>query len=177
MNNSPAPLAPSPSPTSSTRRRADADLGCLITKQMTTAGRIEHLSAQTVFEQRLARCYQQAIAARAACEEMSELLDLSGLETMLSEGQGRSALPMARLAAKLGLGPEHVELVWSIVACSVDGRLVPHLEALGGAHARRGLSPAVYAMLARVDDDSVAQLAHWLPPRPPPLGHRPPGGA
>ena len=73
MNNSSAPLVPSASQTSSARRRAAADLGCMITKQMTTAGRIEHLSAQTVFEQRLARCYQQAIAARAAVEDMSEL--------------------------------------------------------------------------------------------------------
>src|SRR5689334_24112211 len=103
MNDSAAPLVSS-SPAGSGRRAAD--LGCLITKQMTTAGWIEHLSAQTVFEQRLARCYQQAVAARAAVEDMSELLDLSGLEAMPSEGHGRSALPMARLAAKLGLGPE-----------------------------------------------------------------------
>src|SRR6185369_8748997 len=52
--------------------------------------------------------------------------------------------------------------VWCVVACSVDGRLVPHLEALGGVHARRGLSPSVFAILAELDDDSVARLAHWL---------------
>ncbi|MEO7729432.1 MAG: AAA family ATPase, partial [Kofleriaceae bacterium] len=70
--------------------------------------------------------------------------------------------PMARLARRLALRPAQVELLWTVVACSVDGRLVSHLEALGGAHARRGLSPSVYAMLAELDDDSVAQLAHWL---------------
>src|SRR5689334_3899725 len=70
--------------------------------------------------------------------------------------------PMAELARRLDLRPEHVELVWAIVACSVDGRLLPHLETIGGGHARRGLSLSVYAMLAELADESVAALAHWL---------------
>ncbi len=71
-------------------------------------------------------------------------------------------LPMARLAARLALLPRQVDLVWAIVASSVDGRIVPHLEALGGAHARRGLSPAVHAILAELDGDTAAELARWL---------------
>ncbi len=73
-----------------------------------------------------------------------------------------SDAPMSRLARRLGLDREHVELLWAVVACSIDGRLLPHLESLGGGHARRGLSLAVYAMLAELGDDSVAELAHWL---------------
>ena len=70
--------------------------------------------------------------------------------------------PMASLIGRLALAPQHVDFVWTAVACSVDGRIVSHLETLGGAHARRGLSASVYAMLAELDDDSVAGLAHWL---------------
>ncbi len=70
--------------------------------------------------------------------------------------------PMMQLARRFDLQPEHVELIWTIVACSVDGRVLPHLETLGGGHARRGLSVAVYAMLAELADDTVAALAHWL---------------
>ncbi|MDB4953736.1 MAG: ATPase central domain protein [Myxococcales bacterium] len=76
-----------------------------------------------------------------------------------SEGDGAN---MVELARRLSLRPEHVELVWAVVACSIDARIVSHLEALGGAHARRGLSPAVYSMLAELDGDSGARLAHWL---------------
>src|SRR5881394_3951235 len=132
MNDFSALLVPPVSQLSSAPHRPVANPGSVITNQMASAGRGEHLSAHTVFEQRLARCYHQAIAARATVEDMPELLDPSGLESTLSEGHGRSVLPMARLAAKLSLSPECVELVWNIVACSVDGRLVPHLEALGG---------------------------------------------
>ncbi len=70
--------------------------------------------------------------------------------------------PMSRLARRLGLAREHVELLWAVVACSVDGRLLPHLETLGGGHARRGLSLSVYSMLAELGDGTVADLAHWL---------------
>ncbi|CAN5770922.1 hypothetical protein BH11MYX3_BH11MYX3_27450 [soil metagenome] len=70
--------------------------------------------------------------------------------------------PMSRLARRLGLEREHVELLWTVVACSIDGRLLPHLESLGGGHARRGLSLSVYAMLAELGDDTAADLAHWL---------------
>ncbi len=86
--------------------------------------------------------------------------ELAAIERELPADEGD--LPMARLARRLGLRREHTELVWTIVACSIDGRVIPHLETLGGAHARRGLSPSVYAMVAQLGDDSVAHLAHWL---------------
>jgi hypothetical protein len=118
-------------------------------------------SAKQIFERRLARTYRQALRARAEAEKMAELAEdararLAELPLLADDG------PMAELARRLALSPEHVELVWAIVACSVDGRLLPHLETLGGGHARRGLSLSVYAMLAGLADESVAALAHWL---------------
>jgi len=124
--------------------------------------------SRVAFEHRLARTYHQAIAARAGLEAMPELVEAANARLAAMSDADDAAevdLPMARLARWLGLSPEHVELTWCVVACSVDGRLVPHLEALGGAHARRGLSLAVYAMLAgipEIGDGSVARLAQWL---------------
>jgi hypothetical protein len=118
---------------------------------------------RVTFERRLALTYQQAIAARAVVEEMEELAEAANAElAKLGDVAVSTELPMARLASRLALRAEHIEFLWCVVACSFDGRLVPHLEALGGGHARRGLSPAVYAMLAGLDDGSLARLAHWL---------------
>jgi hypothetical protein len=117
--------------------------------------------ARAAFRRRLARTYQQAVRARAAVEQMHELA-AAAKQKIADIPAENPELPMGRLARRLGLAPEHVELLWAIVACSVDARMVPHLETMGGAHARRGLSPSVYAMLAELDDDTVANLAHWL---------------
>lgn len=114
------------------------------------------------FERRLALTYQQAVRARAHAENMDELaLGAARDIATLRENLGESPA-MARLADRLGLDRAQVELVWALTACSVDGRLLPHLETLGGGHARRGLSMAVYAMLAELADETVARLAHWL---------------
>jgi len=121
----------------------------------------ERPSPRAAFERRLARTYHQAVRARAEAEDMPAMVAASraALATLPPLDDARS--PMARLAGQLALRPAQIELLWSIVACSVDGRLVAHLEALGGAHARRGLSPAVYAVLAELDD-AIAPLARWL---------------
>jgi hypothetical protein len=115
------------------------------------------------FERRLALTYQQAVRARAEVEELTDLaLDAAReIERLRAEPSDESPA-MARLARRLGLTSVEVELVWTLVACSVDGRLLPHLETLGGGHARRGLSMAVYAMLAQLEDETVARLAQWL---------------
>jgi hypothetical protein len=116
------------------------------------------------FDQRLAITYQQAVRARADAEQMTELAEQARarLAELVRDGVDRQDGPMTILARRLELRPEHVELVWAIVACSVDGRLLPHLETIGGGHARRGLSLSVYAMLAELTDETVAALAHWL---------------
>ena len=112
-------------------------------------------------ERQLARTFQQAVRARAVVEQMADVQAVA--RAALAELGATGTHPaMAQLAGALALTPEQVELVWCVVACSVDGRLVPHLEALGGVHARRGLSASVFAILAELDDASVARLAHWL---------------
>jgi hypothetical protein len=118
--------------------------------------------ASDVFARRLARTYQQAVRARAVVEDVADVAARARGRLAGPIDDGGRDLPMHGLARKLALSPAQVEIVWAIVACSIDGRLVPHLEALGGGHARGGLSPAVYAMLAELDDDASAHLAHWL---------------
>jgi len=119
------------------------------------------LSFGEAFERHLARTFQQAVRARAVVENMPDVE--ASARAALAELPVASTHPaMGQLADALALTPDQVELVWCVVACSVDGRLVPHLEALGGVHARRGLSPSVFAILAELDDGSVARLAHWL---------------
>ena len=115
----------------------------------------------SALERQLARTFQQAVRARAEVEQMPDV-QAAARTALGALGAGSDHPAMAQLARALALTPEQVELVWCVVACSVDGRLVPHLEALGGVHARRGLSPSVFAILAELDDDSVARLAHWL---------------
>src|SRR5262247_2262003 len=97
--------------------------------------------ARRAFRRRLAGTYQQAVRARAEAEEMPGLA--AAARARLAEvgrrGDDEAAgdeaageLPMARLARRLALQPRQVDLVWAIVASSVDGRIVPHLEAIGG---------------------------------------------
>ena len=114
------------------------------------------------FEQRLALTYQQAVRARAAVEQMPGLAEGAEREIEKLRDGGTQSPAMERLAERLSLDEAQVELIWALAACSVDGRLLPHLETIGGGHARRGLSMAVYAMLAELADATVARLAHWL---------------
>ncbi len=107
-----------------------------------------------LFAAQLDRTLQRALRARAAVEEMTDV-------AAAAAARG-AAIPPAPAMSALGLSAAQLDFVWTAVACSVDGRVVPHLEALGGAHARRGLSAATYALLAEIDDGSVAALAHWL---------------
>lgn len=115
-------------------------------------------------EARLNRTLHQAILARAIAEQKPEIVDAA--RQALADLERERALPpnprMDRLAQRLSLDSEQAAFIWATVACSVDGRIVPHLQALGGGHARRGLSLAVYAMLAELEDDTTARLAHWL---------------
>lgn len=119
-------------------------------------------SKRSPIEGWLSRTLHQAVLARAIADDKQELVAVAR-EAIADVERTLAPNPrMDRLARRLSLEPEQVELVWAIVACSVDGRIVPHLQTLGGGHARRGLSLAVYAMLAGLNDDTTARLAHWL---------------
>lgn len=113
---------------------------------------------------RLEQSYQRAVLARADAEEEDDLVDaardrLAAIDRLLGD-VGHD--PMDALARRFELQPAQVDFLWTAVACSVDGRMVPHLEVLGGTPARRGLSPALYATLTAARDAVVAGLAHWL---------------
>lgn len=113
-------------------------------------------------ETRLNRTLHQAALARAIADDKPDLIEaareaLADIERVLVPNPR-----MDRLAKRLLLDAEQVEYIWAAVACSIDGRIVPHLQTLGGGHARRGLSLAVYAMLAELEDDTTARLAQWL---------------
>jgi hypothetical protein len=104
----------------------------------------------------------QAVLARAIADDKPDVIEaareaLADVERVLVPNPR-----MDRLAQRLLLDAEQVEYIWAGVACSIDGRIVPHLQTLGGGHARRGLSLAVYAMLAELEDDTTARLAQWL---------------
>jgi hypothetical protein len=115
-----------------------------------------------LFDRQLALNYQQAVRARADVENMPELAAAARTQIAELRAAARGTGPMDQLAQRLGLDADQVALAWAIVACSVDGRVLPHLETIGGGHARRGLSLAVYAMLAELPSERTATLSHWL---------------
>ena len=114
------------------------------------------------FRAHLARTYRQAVRARAELDDASEIGAPQRAQLAVAATVDDTDTPMYSLAQRLALSQAQVELTWAIVACSVDARIVPHLESLGGVHARRGLSLDVYARLAELDDESAAALTHWL---------------
>jgi SpoVK/Ycf46/Vps4 family AAA+-type ATPase len=117
---------------------------------------------------RVERTYQRAVAARAEVEQMTKVAERARARCRTIDAElgtlpgAPGDRPMARLARRLALQPAQVEFLWAAVACSVDGRIVPHIEALGGLHARRGLSLSVHALMNEGDDGVASDLAHWL---------------
>ncbi len=110
----------------------------------------------------LDRVYHRAVRARATAEQMPDVTDAMCVKLGATEAGDDEHAPMAALARRLNLSSEQRDLLWSIVGCSFDPRIVPHIETLGGAHARRGLSLTAYAAQADLGDDALMRLAHWL---------------
>ena len=111
------------------------------------------------FRSQLDRTFHRAVRARSKADGIEQIASAAQAELAKNE----DTHPLLReMAQRLGLAALHCDLVSSVVACSVDARIAPHLEALGGSHARRGLSLPVYAVLAELDDDSIVALSTWL---------------
>lgn len=123
---------------------------------------VVHLASAGAIERRLERTLQQALRARAEATDNAVLVQLARHALSNIDSELVPDARMARIAERLHLSDEQVEFLWALVACSSDGRIVPHLEDLGGAHARRGLSVAVYAMLAELSGAAARRLADWL---------------
>src|SRR5690606_30885052 len=114
-------------------------------------------SPRAVFDHHLAKVYRRALRACTRLDRTSPLsaAAMSSFAELPQSIYAPDDSPMNMLARRLGMASEQCDLVWSVVACSFDRYLVPHIEALGGGHARRGLSLAVYAMIAEVDRECI----------------------
>jgi AAA+ superfamily predicted ATPase len=77
------------------------------------------------------------------------------LEALSSEGSDR----MSELAARLGLEPAEVDLLWACVAATAEPRMLVHTHSLLGSDARRGMSLGLYALIADLDGTVSRRLA------------------
>lgn len=111
---------------------------------------------------RLERALQQVLLARAKALQDQTLIDAARTALAEAERDPASDERMQRIADRLGLTREQREFIWTVVACSIDGRIVPQLEELGGPTARRGLSVALYSMVTPLDADASERLVNWL---------------
>lgn len=120
--------------------------------------------AQDLFERQLESTYQHAVLMRAVAENVGDVAAAARaeLQKLAAAGYDDAGSPMGALGRRLDLTSAQKEFLWSVVACSFDARVMPHVEAIGGAHARRGLSLSVYALLAGLGKHSLIELAHWL---------------
>lgn len=80
-------------------------------------------------------------------------------------------LPVDRLRTRFGLTARQLDYVWAVVAVTTDPRIHPHVEALAGPSARRGLGLSLYAELAALDATAARELARWLSDANPLLEH------
>jgi len=105
-----------------------------------------------------------AVAARDNSDPGGELLRRLAELGALADARASSYrdTPMARLASRLQLVPAQIDLVWAIVAASVDPRLGIPLEALWGSAARRGLTVAAYTHVRGVEAEVGRDLGAWL---------------
>jgi len=120
-----------------------------------------------LFEQELERVRLRAMLAieRVAAQpdvDVQERLrgELARVDAALAEGRPRGRA--AELAARLGLDDEELDLLWTAVAVAADPQVLPHAQVLGGADARRGLSLAVYALIADLDGRRARRLTERL---------------
>jgi len=109
-----------------------------------------------------------ALVARAALlvAERDGLPELDVLRTRCELAHERAGSvahgSMSELARRLALEADEVEFLWNAAILAIDPRLAVHAEALAGNTIRRGLSVALHARLARLDDERARTLAMRL---------------
>jgi AAA+ superfamily predicted ATPase len=99
---------------------------------------------------------ERVVAFRAAIER--GLANAAG-----SAPQG----PIDALPTALGVDPGLEAFAWACAVATADPMMYPHLIAIGGADARRGLSPAAYVALVGLTEPAAIALAHNLAGGPP----------
>ncbi len=72
-----------------------------------------------------------------------------------------------RLASRLALTPAEVDLLWTVVARSVEPRVGAHLRALYGGDARGGVSLGQHVHVRALDADTARGLLRVIDPRHP----------
>lgn len=113
-------------------------------------------------QRRLDHALQQVLLARAKAARDETLIDAARAALAETEQDLGNDERMQRIVGRLGLPHEQRAFLWTVVACSVDGRIVPQLEELGGPTARRGLSVALYSLLTPLDAGVSERLINWL---------------
>ncbi len=93
------------------------------------------------------------VVARAGAE-------IARLDALLTEERplGRAA----DLCRRLGLDEDDLDLLWTTVAVAADPRVLPHAQVLGGTEARRGLSLALYTLIADLGGERARTLCRRL---------------
>src|SRR5262249_49746934 len=69
-----------------------------------------------------------------------------------------------RIAELLHLSEYEVDLLWSVVAATIDPALSPHIRDLAGGEARHGITVALHAIMAGLDHHAARGLALGLTP-------------
>ncbi|HEU0030300.1 MAG TPA: ATP-binding protein [Kofleriaceae bacterium] len=109
------------------------------------------------------RWYVRALLALARRDRDHALVEslVPRLDAIERELAGPTTAPADRtsaLATRLALSRTARDLLGAAIAFSLDPRIAPHAEALGGPVARRGLSIAVFAELAGLSPDDGRAL-------------------
>jgi AAA+ superfamily predicted ATPase len=89
-----------------------------------------------------------------------ELVERGIAELAADDGEPR---PMLELAERMGWSDDEVGFVWAVVALAVNPRLLVHARALDDT-ATRGLSVALYGMIARLAPGAARDLGLALIP-------------
>jgi ATPase family protein associated with various cellular activities (AAA) len=76
--------------------------------------------------------------------------DLAQLERALATARAQGSRGVD-LAARLGLGEDELDLLWTAVAVAADPRVMPHAQVLGGENADRGLTLVAHVLIAGLD--------------------------
>src|SRR5215470_7625508 len=98
------------------------------------------------------------VEAGAREHRREQLAEVEAELAQLREVGGRAEA----LAQRLWLTDDELDLIWCAVAAAVDPRLQPHLQVLGGADARRGISLATHALLFGLDGARAGALSRAL---------------
>jgi len=90
--------------------------------------------------------------------------ELAGVEYEIAQLPPRPELrPMLALTRRLGLGPDEVGFLWTVVALAVNPRMLVHARGLDDT-APRGLSASLYGRIANLDAAASRELGFALMP-------------